>query len=394
LSGSAEELAEELRRAIVAAVARAIGDARKVAIALSGGLDSSGVLAAAVVLARGGGPKELHALTLDFADPGDDRPYVRALCDELGIVPVRVAPSSLGRWVRGALAIDGAPCIVPTASWVLDAMSRVREARADVLLTGDGGDFVFEGDLSAIAARAQGGEWLAAARSAMRLELPFVPRGPARVMDLVIRPMLRRRVPFALRARWRARALGRRFPWVTRAARAWAARALRDAMRTEVDPYGTRADASWLEAGGSARLLDYGDVRTQLEHAAGASWQSPYFDPELVDFVRRIPSDKLLHGGRSRGLYREAFRGLLPEGVRLRGTKSGVGEAVREIVRGSGGLEAFGDLLELRRLRALDLVDPSAVRASLDRAMRGGAANWTALWAPLAIEAFLERIAA
>src|SRR5690349_4071431 len=83
--------------------------------------------------------------------------------------------------------------------------------------------------------------------------------------------------------------------------------------------------------------------------ATSASWQSPYLDPELVDFVRRIPPERMFHNGWSRGLYREAFRGLMPERVRQRRTKSGVAEAVREGVRGAGGICAFEDLLTLRR---------------------------------------------
>jgi asparagine synthase (glutamine-hydrolysing) len=357
---------------------------------VSGGLDSSGVLAAAV-RARGAGAALPHVLTVDFAEPADDRSHLRALCEDVGIVPVRIPPRAFGGRLRSALVLDASPCTVPTASWMLDMVARTRDLGAERLLTGDGGDLVFEGDLSAIAVQASRGHLLSAMRSAAQLELPFARTRTARVMDVVVRPLLRRRTPRGLRARWRARGLVRARPWLSPLVAAWARTAFAEELARDEDPFGTQCDASWLERGGAARILDYGDLRSQVEHEAGALWHTPYLDPDLVDFVRRIPGERMFHNGLSRGLYREAMRGLMPETLRLRRTKAGIGEAVRATIDGAGGLAAFEDLLALKRTRSLGLVEPNALRAHLERGMAGELSNWTALWAPLAVEAFLAK---
>jgi asparagine synthetase B (glutamine-hydrolysing) len=92
--GTPDELAEALRAEVFAAIERAVLGKRRVAVACGGGVDSGALLAATVSLARGASPKEVEALAMDFAGPGDDRPHMRALADALGLVPVRVSPSA------------------------------------------------------------------------------------------------------------------------------------------------------------------------------------------------------------------------------------------------------------------------------------------------------------
>jgi asparagine synthase (glutamine-hydrolysing) len=388
------ELAEELRRQVFAAVARTMRGSERVVVALSGGLDSSGVLAAALATARGAGVAEVRAVTLSFAGIGDDRPHVRALCAELGITPVQVAPHECVRHLRRALVLDGAPCVIPPAAWVLELGERARALGAGCVLTGEGGDLVLDGDLSSLAARAKGGDIWGAARAAARLEL-IAPSTPARrVVSLVGRPLLRARIPRPLRTGWRVLSARRRYPWLAPALRPWVRAATARQLAREarlVSADGPRTDASWMEHEGADRFLDVGDARAQFESATGVPQHTPFLDPIFVDFMRRIPTSLLFHGDRSRGLYREALRGLVPDSVRLRRTKATFAGSVREMLDVGRGADALADLLDLRELRALGLIEPSAFGAHLRDAVAHNVGQWLELWTPLAIEAFLRQ---
>jgi asparagine synthetase B (glutamine-hydrolysing) len=74
-NGTPDEFAEELRAALRRAVARSMGSARRVAVLVSGGLDSSSVLVHALAAARGATRREVDAINWSFGGPGDDRPY-------------------------------------------------------------------------------------------------------------------------------------------------------------------------------------------------------------------------------------------------------------------------------------------------------------------------------
>ena len=391
LPGTAEEHAGELRRQLFTAVARALGPSKRVAIAVSGGLDSSGVLAAAIAAARGASPIAVDAITLYFAGVGDDRPHADALCSELGIVPIRVAPKQCASRVRSSLVLDGGPCVIPPAAWVLELCARARDLGADRVLTGEGGDLVVEGDLARFADQAFRGDWLGAVRGAADLRL-IAPSSPARrVASLVVRPLARRALPSAVRLRWRVRAAFKRTPWTPPSLEPWIAHATRRQIAREGITTGPHTDASWIENEGADRLLEFADARAQFESTGALPIYTPFLDPQFVDHVRRIPPGLLFHGGLSRGLYREALRGRVAEVVRLRKTKGTFAAAVREMLDEGGASHAVADLLDFRALSSLGLVDPISYAAHFRAATTQGVSRWVELWAPLAIEAFLRR---
>ncbi len=95
-TGSPDELAEELRAVIERVVRRSIEGSRRVAVLVSGGLDSSAVLALAVAAARGAGRTELDAVTWSFAGPGDDAPTFESSAIRSGSFPFACLPLSAG----------------------------------------------------------------------------------------------------------------------------------------------------------------------------------------------------------------------------------------------------------------------------------------------------------
>lgn len=383
-----EDLARALRAQIDRAVARAVGDARRVAVITGGGVDSGALLAAVVAHARGASGKEVLAIALDFGGPGDDRPYLRELAEALGIVPIRLAPRDAAGRIRDGMVLDAAPSTWPTTSWNIRQLEIAREHGADVALTGGGGDEVFDGDLRVFAERARSGAWLRASLAAARLREPGERTPLGRVRDLVVR-----RVASDLLPAWLRKAHGRR----AADAPAWSGSRLRAFVERE--HVATRSRRS---TDGAARfdafahdphLANASDMRGQLETASGCVRVEPYLDDDLVEFVAGLPPSLLFHDDRMRGLFRLAMRGLVPERLRLRRDKASCIAALREALDASGGLASLAELATMRALGDLGLVEPAKFSARFDDFVRapmlGGI--WMEIWPALAVEAFARR---
>lgn len=82
--GSLEDLGRELRERLIEAVVAGAGTERPVTVALSGGIDSSAVAAAAVAAF---GADQVRAITYEFADPGHSTEvaWARRVAEHLGI---------------------------------------------------------------------------------------------------------------------------------------------------------------------------------------------------------------------------------------------------------------------------------------------------------------------
>jgi len=151
--GVPEEMARELGELIVRAVQRSLGGVERVGLALSGGLDSSGILAAyteAPDIAT-----ELAAVTMAF--PGlpscDETGEVErvARCAGVQHVFVDFRPSLVGGSLRWLGCLDTPP--YETAFLWLPLLSAVTRSGTSVVLTGTEGDRFFYGDYGIAAGR-------------------------------------------------------------------------------------------------------------------------------------------------------------------------------------------------------------------------------------------------
>lgn len=91
LRGDPHVLAAGFRQSLTQAVERCVGRQRPVAVALSGGIDSSAIAAAAVDVVGADG---VHAFTYEFDDPkhGKETHHARRVCKRLGIRRHEVFP--------------------------------------------------------------------------------------------------------------------------------------------------------------------------------------------------------------------------------------------------------------------------------------------------------------
>jgi asparagine synthase (glutamine-hydrolysing) len=335
---------------------------------LSGGIDSSIV----VGLMRRRGP--VRTFTIGFEEAAfDERPAARASAEHFGTdhreYVVRASDAaSLGTLMRRYGEPFADPSAVP--AWVL-----AREARrhVTVALSGDGGDECFGGYRRYAAMRL-----LRAVRPAARAVAPFVRFGEKG-----------RRLAGALREAsappWRSyqelvtvgdvRAL--------RGSERAVPDLIRDAWPEDPDPVNAAAVADLR-----TYLPDDLLVKTDIASMAHAlEVRCPFLDPAVVGAALAIPGTRKVRGLRTKVALREAFRDLLPPGVRPL-PKRGFGIPLDEWLRGAlrGMLE---DHLLDATARGRGLFDVKQVERCVRR-QRAGAAEGRVLWALLAFETWMR----
>jgi asparagine synthase (glutamine-hydrolysing) len=383
-----------MRAALERSVERTIGSARRVAVMAGGGLDSAVLLALTIQWARRSGATAF-AVALDFAGPGDDRPYLRALEAKLGCEVLRVTPEQAARRLSLFDGIDRAPFPQATGAVEVELMARARAEGAECVLSGAGGDELFDGDPRSLAQLAREGHLREALRRARELRaFAESPRVPA--FSWVVRPLLARLMPRRVRL-FRARRAPLRVPaWSGPVVKA-CLRARRERFLDELSrlPTGAFVDEAFTA---HYRML-LSSLRHLTETAAGVERRDPYRDRDLIVFARSLPASWLLEpGGIRRGLFREAVRDLLPDALRMRRDKAWFEPACIRLVEPGGGLARFRDLAGATRLEALGLVEPTAFRAAFEAfvASPDDALAWATVFPALAMEAYLraeERIA-
>lgn len=388
------DLAEALWTEICASVARAVGGARRVAVLAGGGVDSSALLAAALAESRGASDAEVLAVSLDFAGPGDDRPHRRALEDALGIVSLQVAPEDAGPHVQRALVMGGLPYVGQSGPLDLALAARAREAGAEVVLSGAGGDELFAGDLREVASLLLRGRFAATWRAVRGIVPPWAPPLQTRLADYVVRPLVRPLVPLRALAS-RARSADKAsYPWAGPALLAMlgAARARNVAAQR---PPPQRHDARLRAWAHDTRFLEHADLRDLIERETGLRREDPFLDARLASWVSALTIEQLNRGPRHRGLLRDAMAlGGVPSSIGARTDKAHFEPAFAGALAAAGGLTALGDVARVSRLVALGIVSEAgarSLRSAIDRDPAGAssAEAWSSLWQLMSLESFL-----
>jgi asparagine synthetase B (glutamine-hydrolysing) len=383
--GSIDALATELWERLCNAVAKSAGN-RRVGLMLSGGMDSSSILAALLAI-RGASSKEICEVTLDFDAPGSDQPHVRALERHYGISVARLPPAQID--AGKALVLDAAPSRHHGDPWVIACAKRAHEMGAEVLMTGTGGDQFFGGDLGTATAI---GLWQGDARGvwdALRARFPH--RASVRHrLRVTAAALLRPYVPIPLRA-LRASLLARAIPeWVGPVLHAELERSYAE-RRTRP----TSHDAQWRYEDSVTNPADseyVAEARAQTDSASPIPRADPLYDDDLVRFLIGVRQQALFAGGTYRGLLRLATRGALPDSVRNRLDKSDFEPALADAV---WPIESYAPMLSFEAIGRVGIVNANAFREYLDplyRSPRAGenGERWLAFWPALAAETFLR----
>ncbi|HXB57841.1 MAG TPA: asparagine synthase (glutamine-hydrolyzing) [Vicinamibacteria bacterium] len=388
--GDDREAEERFRSLLQEAVTRRLVADVPLGAFLSGGLDSSSIVA---FMARAAGGR-VRTFTIGFkgGKEYDETPHARTVAEAFGTDHTEfvVEPKALELIDRLVWHHDGPfgdSSAVPT--YLLSELTRTR---VTVALNGDGGDEVFAGYL-----RLYGGAL------SERIPRPIF-RGLAAVLGLLPEPRDRRH---PLRFAKRFVEAGR-FPLLERYLRwnAYFPNDLTELLRPEYqrfcDPELVRASfRAGLDGEGStlARLLHLNfktylldDLLVKIDRmsmAHGLEARSPFLDTALVEFGAALPDRLRMRWGRGKLLLRRAMKDILPPSILARG-KMGFGAPLGAWFRND-----LNGLVEERLLDPgsplYDYLRPDPVTRLVRSHMAAAADLSPQIWALMTLESWLRQ---
>jgi asparagine synthase (glutamine-hydrolysing) len=396
IEASWDELVELLRTELRRTIASRLDGDERAGIILSGGVDSSVVLATAMGL----DPRpEMRAYSAVFPEwpAADESERIEATSAALGVPAARFAIRPQGA-LRLALEQLRDTGTVPGGPGGLVERPGVSQAAADgirVLLDGQGGDEVFGSSPYLLADYLRRARVVDAARL-VRSTLPWRRRRRAKMKDAT-----RLMVEFGLHPALprRARAL------VSRASRTqrppvWLNDRSLDALQEVHEPW------HWIRDERVPRWWSYHEYLL-TDHVEGSAlgehiWQrgapfgirsgAPLFDVELVEFVLRIPPE-VKWQRIDRSLARESVAGVLPDAVRLNRRKANIGPFYLDLISGPDSAIMRALLLD-PRARVREFADGSWIDENLPRTPTPAEPDWlmwtTVVWRLATAECWLR----
>lgn len=385
---SRPEALEEIRRLLRTAVAKRLMSDVPLGAFLSGGLDSSTVVA---IMSEFTG--RVRTFTIDFAERAfSEARYAQLVAARFGTdhTAVTVRPGDVevvGRLVHHYGEPFADPSALPTYY-----LSRMARQSVTVALNGDGGDEVFAGYQRYVAVR------LADRLDVVPPMIRYLVSGAAVRLPAPSGGLLRLR-RFA--AFWRRPSWDRYLSSIELFGEA--------ALRTMLDPAllgslpvipSPRDDVDALTAAQIFDLTTYlpDDLLVQVDIASMANSlevRSPLLDRDLVGFVLRLPVDMRMPGLERKALLREAMRGVLPDEIVDR-PKQGFGVPIGSWWRGP--LRSYAtDVLLSGPARTRGYFRPGAVERLVRSHIEGDADHAHRIWGLLFLELwhreFIDRAA-
>jgi asparagine synthase (glutamine-hydrolysing) len=392
---SAAAWQEEIRDAVRRAVRRRLISDVPLGAFLSGGIDS-GIVVACMAEASS---RPVETFSIGFEHEAyDELPWARRLAerhgtshhefqvraDEVSLLP------TLARLYEEPYADSSA-----LPSWLL---ARETRAHVTVALNGDGGDEGFAGyqryaDLPRLrrrfaALRLPGG----AAFASLLARLPGLPPRWARNLEAaagLTQPAL------GAAYAWTVRTLSEREKDALYRPDARALLPERPAALLERWASDPRAGEALIDRICFTDEMSYlpDDLLVKMDLATmahGLEARSPLLDHRLLELAAEIPAEQKLPGGRLKGLLKEAFRDVLPEG-HLDKPKTGFGIPLQEWFRGPWAGFAREHLLA-RDARVARWLEPKALSRALADHVAGRIAFGYQLWSLLMLELWLREV--
>jgi asparagine synthase (glutamine-hydrolysing) len=389
---AAGELLHLLRRAVER---RLVADVPLGAF-LSGGIDSSAVVALMAELA---GADRVKTFSIGFTDPSfDESEHARAVAAHLGTehheerldarAMIDVLPA-VGDSLDEPL---GDASLVPTY-----LLCRFTRGAVTVALSGDGGDELFAGYPTFLADRIGQlyfGAVPAKLRAVAERAARWLPAGGGYFsLDFKVRQFLRGgEAPGPRRhQRWLASFLPEELD----------ALLLPELRRAAGDPLAevdARAAATSARDGRD-RLMDFyarfylpGDVNTKVDRASGAvglEVRAPLLDTDVVSFACQLPPSLRRRGWVGKYVLKKAMRGRLPDAILAR-RKRGFAVPVARFLRHDLAA-AVREELAPAKLHREGLFDPPAVSRLVDEHLSGRLDHHKPLWTLFVLERWLAR---
>ena len=392
---SADETAERFRTLLQAAVGdRLQTESGNVAIALSGGLDSSAVAALAHrERLRRGAPAKLLAGSLHFEQLAacDERRYRQILLADLEIDPVAVEAERF--WLLSDAEAQAPEIDTPVLSFdtaFRELLRRLQDQGAQVLLTGHGADDLLRGSGRVYADRLRRGDLRAAAeilryaRSHGRdwhflYRYLLAPLLPPRLED-ALRRLTRRPLPAPEIPEWIDPGFARAAGLPERLASFQNARRARRTAAEEIQ--------AGLEQASYLRSVEWYD---RVAAPFGIEARHPFLDRRLVELVLAARPRHLFEPGTHKPMLRRALREILPEPLLLRLDKTRLGPFIDYSLREKATVQVE-TLLSAPIAEGLGFLQGGQLRMAYDayRNGRSGERGRT-LWYALALELWLRQ---
>src|SRR5260221_3866231 len=390
--GDDREAAERLRTLLEQAVERRLVADRPPRAFLSGGLDSSSVVAC---MARAAGGR-VRTFTIGFAGhpEHDATPHSRVVAQHFGTDHTEfvVEPKALALIDRLVWHHDGP--FGDSSAVPMYLLSELTRTRVTVALGGDGGDEVFAGYLrlygGAVSERIP--SWAFAVARAT-LDLLPEPRDRKHPLRFAKRFAEAGQLPLAERyLRWQsyfAEGLGSllRPEWAPHAERGLVLASIEEGLK---HGGGQSALARLLQLNFETYLLDDLLVKAdRMTMAHGLEARSPFLDTALIEFGASLPDRLRMRLGKGKLLLRRAMKDVLPPAILTR-RKMGFGVPLAAWFR--------DDLNGLVRERLIDhgspiyeYLRPDPVADLVNRHMRSAADLSPQIWSLLTLESWLRQ---
>ena len=365
---------------------------------LSGGIDSSSVVALARAHAKRG-PMECFTIGFREKTPEtegmvEDLPYAQKVASHLGLPLhiVRVGTESVSELERMIYFLDE-PQADPAPINVLFIARLARERGIKVLLSGAGGDDIFSGYRRHVALMREGlWSWMP----------NIVRQGISGLAgQLSVHQATARRVAKALQYAWMdgAERTASYFKWIDDLSMNYLLGSdMRIALGGDLldDPL-ARALGELPEETPPLSGMLYLEQRfflgdhnlnytDKLAMAAGVEVRVPFLDLELVDLAAKLPPRLKQNGSEGKWILKQAMGGILPPDV-IHRPKTGFGAPLRHWLRGE--LREFVDeTLAPAQLKKRGLFDPAGVRRLIKADREGRIDGAYTIFALVCIEAW------
>lgn len=390
---SEEEAGNEFMRLFERSVERRLLSDVPLGVFLSGGLDSSSVVA---MMARHMQCREIKTFSIAFEEKSfDESSYARCVAEHFGTdhrEEVVTPRELLGLLPKVQELLDepfADPSIIPTY-----ALSKFTKRFVTVALGGDGGDELFAGYPTFQAERASG--WYRNLPRALKRYLiePVCKRLPVSDENISFDFKVKQFLKGA-----EVRGIARHMVWMGAFSQVELADVLQAPLFSDVYEDARRHAAHAKAASdGNAILYAYKklylaeDILQKVDRASmGASLEAraPFMDHDLVEFVARLPYTLKLRGFTMKHLLKRSMADLLPKGIAAR-AKKGFGIPVAKWIKGPlKGMTC--ELLSSERLAQDGIFKPDAVQRLLKEHFEGRVDHRKKLWTLIMFQNWFDR---
>ena len=396
-SMSEREWQDALLRQLEASVRAQLVSDVPLGLFLSGGVDSSAIVALASRALTG---QRVKTFSLGFAEPSyDERPFARAVATFCGTEHTEVdfSGTDAAELLEGAGELLDEP-LTDGSFLPIFRLSQAARREVTVVLSGDGGDELFCGyptfqaDRAArLVQRLPSAARRAAARAVERLK----PSARYGSVESLLKRFFRA-LPYSPEIRTQLLLGG-----LTRGEQATLLSPAVRAASEAVDPYEElSASVAGLAGLGPLDRLIYQHCKFYLagqnlvavdraSMACGLEVRAPFLDRPLVELAGRMPSTLKLKGWRTKHILRHALRGLVPDAI-LNRRKQGFGVPLGSWMRGPLRA-ALMERLVSDTVARVGLFDADTTFRLVAEHLSGARDHQKILWGLLMFDAWRER---